>query len=139
MPEQTEPEPSPPTTRLSKTLAVVVVALLVLPFVVSWPAHQLMVNWLRPQLNIIWLVCLSDDCPAALDLERRGIALSLAPSLLFALLSILLGAIGLIRMCWHPPSRKHVGLYAASLIGGVIWVGILAEAWNIFANIMIYL
>ena len=121
MPEHAEPATPPPAVKTSWKLAVAVIVLALLPLVLPFPLHFISGQWLGPIDDAQWEQCKSFGCSPAGDTERLWALLSLGPSMLFALASILLGVIGLCRSRWHQTSQKSVGWFCVSCALGTLW------------------
>ena len=133
MSDQTKPEtPLAPAGR-SKKLTFAVVILLILPLVVPFPLYNLAQMWLFPIAREELQQCTDFVCQAATDWERRAWLLVLGPSILAALLSILLGSGALVWMRRHTISPKNVALLWTIVIGGIIWALLFGcTFWGLF-------
>jgi hypothetical protein len=105
----------------SKKLTVAVVVLLLLPVVLLFPFYDLAQVWIFPMAAEELQQCTDFICQAATDWERQAWLLVLGPSILAALLSILLGSGALIWMRGHTISPKNVSLLWTLVFGGIIW------------------
>jgi hypothetical protein len=94
---------------------------LLLPLVLPFPFWGLELLWIGPKLHEQVLACASFDCPSAVYWDRLAWIVVLGPSLLVAVLSLLLGMIGLLRARWHPISPEQEWLLHGSVIGGFVW------------------
>ena len=132
MPEHAGLATTPPAVKTSWKLPVAVIVLALLPLVLPFPLHFISGQWLGPIDNAQWELCKSFGCSPAGDTERLWALLSLGPSMLFALASILLGIIGLRRSRWHQTSPKSVGWLRVSCALGALWavVFVLVLWWD---------
>lgn len=139
MSAQAEPEVPLPAAHRSKTLTAVVVILLLLPLVLPVPFVGIARLWLEPMIQAKRQACASLDCPAAFTLDQLSVLLILGPSLLVAVVTFLLGTIGLIRRRWHPTSPNHEGLFGISMVGGAAWVVLLGLLLWVILTVLLYL
>jgi hypothetical protein len=115
---------TPTTERRSRKLTVVVLLLAVLPLVLPPLLTGFVTLWLTPIIGAQIQACASLDCPPAVDLDRLGSLLTLGPSLLVAVASLLLGSIGWVRSHRLPLSRANQSLFVVSVACGVVWAAI---------------
>jgi hypothetical protein len=104
---------------------------MVLPFPFALVALQRIYPVFQEQLS----QCASLDCQIQTGTywEHLGWLLVLGPSLVVAVVSILLGTIGFIRARWYPTLPEHKVLFTASVVCGVIWTSLYGcLVWGLF-------
>ncbi|HEY7356757.1 MAG TPA: hypothetical protein VH590_09835 [Ktedonobacterales bacterium] len=108
----------------SRKLTAVVIALAILPLLLPFLFALVELRWIYPMLQEQVLQCADSMCmdQAETYWERVGWLVTLGPSFLIALASILLGTIGLARARRHITSPQNVALFMVSLALGICWV-----------------
>jgi hypothetical protein len=102
-------------------VAATATILLLLPLVLPFPFWGLERLVIAPMIQEQVLACAAFDCPAAVDWDRLGWVVILGPSFLVAVVSMLLGMLGLFRARWHPILPDQEWLFYGSAIGGFVW------------------
>jgi hypothetical protein len=139
LPEAQTAQATPPATPGSRRLGAVVITLVLLPLVLPWPFMGLAHLWIGPEAAARWQECQSFDCPAALDLDKLAAFLVLGPSMLVAMISLLLGVIGLFWTRGRSPSPKTVDWFKTSVGCGLVWMLLLGGVLWSTITIWIYL